>query len=131
MLTRSVSSSRNSPAIANVWPSPTSMPVDARRVRKPGAVVPDTAVPSEKSTWLTSVVTSRWMRSSLSTVGVNATPTPNSLYSTVIRSRLDATGTATSPPARNRAVSPVRATSVGVARILPTPFSSSAIRNSS
>ena len=57
MLTRSVSSSRNRPASANVWPSPTSMPVDARRVRKPGGNPP--TPPMLKSTWLTSVLPPR------------------------------------------------------------------------
>ena len=58
-------------------------------------------------------------------MGVKVTPTPNFLYSIVITPVAPdcGTGIGTSPPTRNSASSPVRATRLGSARILMSPSS--------
>src|SRR5829696_3074961 len=115
-----------SPAIAKLWPSRSSITVDARRTVIAGIATTPVRTEFVVSMWLTSGSILRLMTPFARTVGWKVRPTPNFLYSTVICWKLPATGIGNSPPARKLAFSPDIATRFGSARRRTSPFSSRA-----
>src|SRR5215475_6902241 len=130
------------PAIASAPPDGISTVVSARRTRIDGMVtfwvapgtVSDSALSLDRSD--TSVITLRLMRPSDSTTGVKFMLTPNFLNSIeawqsggdLVVSQLRPAGMGNWPPARNVALSPEIALSVGSASVRITPARSIALR---
>ena len=111
-----------------LWPFFRSIEVCARRTTKLGTVMPfPIETEADLSTDETSGAISSEISPSASTVGVNSSPTPNFLYSTVIWPSSPDTGIGTSPPARKLALCPERAIRFGSASRRATPRSSSAL----
>ena len=123
-------SSLRSPATAKLWPSPSSMTVETRRVLTLGMMNPCSETARVKSSSETSGLTIMLIFPLPRTVGVKFRPTPKVLYSMVIvvPPPLDdcGTGIGNSPPARKLAGRPLWVISVGSARTFVRPFSFSA-----